>query len=84
MTNKVLDVEWRSARGTVGFVLTVNSAGQKSVRVGCTHTEFSILQLSHGTEKEDAQKIADDGAKLSFEEAKAFFPYLKQEEYKKW
>lgn len=82
--NKVIDVEWRSAKDTVGIVLTENDMGQKTARIGTRHYEFAsyALIVYPYTEAEDAQYIAENGARLSFKEAQAFFPYLKPEEYK--
>ena len=82
---KILAVEWRSARDTVGVVLIQNAVGQKSARIGTVQTiELpSIGKIHVGNETTDARYIADHGAKLSFQEAVGFFPWLKEEEYKK-
>lgn len=77
MENKIISVEWRSANGTVGFVLIENSIGQQSVRVGGVQPGSFNSAL-------DARHIADHGAKLSFDEAVGFFPDLDPKKYKEY
>lgn len=84
--NKVIATEWRSARDTVGIVLIENDAGEQSARIGVlkyVEIEGCYIRGAYSDE-EDAQYIADNGAKLSFTEAKAFFPWITEEKYKKY
>lgn len=78
---KILAVEWRSAKDTVGFVLMENEIGEQSVRVGKTkpNPDYPFVAPLH----DDVRYIAYNGAKLSFKEAQAFFPWIKEENYKK-
>lgn len=63
---KILAVEWRSGRDTVGIVA-----------VGTPDEWKAYIGVAHGLDPEDdARYIASWGAKLSVEEAGAFFPYL--------
>ncbi len=73
---KILGIEWRNARRNVGFVLIENDIGEQSVRVGCAEP-FSV------DEEQDINMIVDYGSKLSFNEAKGFFPHIEEKKYKK-
>lgn len=70
---KILNSEWRSARDTVGIVLIENDMGKQSARIGVARSPDEFV---------DAVLIAQNGAKLSFREAQAFFPFIKKEDYK--
>ena len=67
-------VEWRSGRDTVGIVLRYDSMVEKYI---------AFIGVAKGLdENADIEYIYGYGAKLTFREAVAFFPYLKEEEYK--
>lgn len=72
---KALDQYWFTNIGIVGIVLIENSLGEQSARIG-------TLEIATTPEK-DALIIASNGAKLSYRMAKAFFPYIKKNKYKK-
>lgn len=82
---RILDTTWRSAKDTIGIVLIENDAGEQSARIGPVMTigEGTVKIRLNLTEVQDSQYIADHGAKLSFKEAQAFFPWIKEENYKK-
>ena len=66
--SKIVQVEWRSAIDTVGIVL-VKRDGDGKFR--------AYIGQARGFDNsayEDAQYIAAHGAKLTFNEAKGFFP----------
>lgn len=69
---KVLQSEWRSGVDSVGIVLGELGSGQKQAYIGVS---------KNTTPEADAQHIANWGCRLSFAEAKAFFPELLIEEY---
>jgi hypothetical protein len=69
---EILKCEWRSARDVVGIVLVESTLERKQAYIGIALSSDPLM---------DAQYIADYGARLSFEEAAAFFPELKREEY---
>lgn len=71
---KIIAIEWRSARNTVGIV-AVEQAHDKKWRayIGPVVHLFPSKRYS---EDEDAQRIADGEAKLNKREAVAFFPSL--------
>lgn len=76
---RILKVEWRSALDTVGIVLIENDMGQQSAKIGVAN---HIMMLSID-EEADALYIAENGAKLTFNEARGFFPDLDEKKYKK-
>lgn len=72
LENQILAIEWRAAVDTVGFVAV-------------TYGRYwqAYVGVSRGwDEKSDAIYIAENGAKLSWTEAQAFFPQLNIVEYK--
>ncbi len=71
--NPMVDVVWKSGMSCIGIVLTrdVHSGLQAYIGVG-----------GGNNEETDKKNIAKWGSKLSFQEAKGFFPYLKKQEYK--
>lgn len=73
MKAEILSVEWRSGINTVGIVLVRTNIGKLKSYIGCS-TFAQSVSLS-------AREIADFGAKLTFREAKAFFPHIKKSEY---
>jgi len=66
-------VEWRSGQDCVGIVIA------KLPIDGKWHGYIGVAK--GGLALNDAQYIRDWGAKLSYREAKAFFPDLKEKEY---
>lgn len=80
---KILQWRWFNAsNGMVGVVLVENEIKEQSVRIGCTHrSPFSLMVKA--TEKQDLLLIMNIGAKLSYEEAKGYFPKIKKGNYKK-
>jgi|WetSurMetagenome_2_1015567.scaffolds.fasta_scaffold200679_2 hypothetical protein len=69
---KILSWTWRSARDSVGIVLIENDIGEVSARIGVA---------KGNPELSDAEYIAEWGAKLSYNEALGFFPYLQKTDY---
>ena len=69
----IIDVEWKPCMGQcIGYVLTQNEEEKFRVYVG----------VAGGLDEEvDQERIRDLGAKLSYSQAKGFFPKLKEEEY---
>lgn len=67
--SKIVKYEWRSGRDTVGIVLVQKDDGRYIAYIGI------VDKMTGGfNEEQDAQYIADWGAKLSLAEALAFFP----------
>jgi hypothetical protein len=64
---EIIRWEWRSGRDTVGIVLVQSSDGLKRAYMGVAKS---------ATEETDVMEIAHYGARLRFEEARAFFPEL--------
>lgn len=83
---KILDVKWRSALHTVGFVAyDTGFNGQWNAVVGyCPEYHISgVLAIPlQKSPKDDAQYIAAHGAKLSWQEAAVFFPQLDIKKFK--
>ncbi len=71
MERKIIKTEWRSSRTNVGIVAVQHKYGW------CAYIGIAL----GGTEESDAEGIADWGAKLSENEAKAFFPSLEKYKY---
>lgn len=69
---QILKAEWRSGRDTVGIVLAEGGDGKLRAYIGVAHGD---------NEDFDANYIALYGARLSLDEARGFFPDLKEEEY---
>ena len=69
---KILDVEWRSGRDTVGIVAIETFGKRWEAYIGVSR---SLDELT------DIEAIAAHGAKLPWNEAVAFFPHLKKEDY---
>lgn len=72
MKAEILKREWFSGQDTVGVVLVKSSDGKKRAYIGVA---------SRGTEEEDAERIADFGARLPYSIAVAVFPGLDVKEY---
>jgi len=71
---KILAKEWRSGEKSVGIIAVEVDGGKKWI---------AYIGVAEGlSEKQDAERIVNWGAKLSAVEAIAFFPYLKAEDYK--
>jgi len=66
-------VQWRSGKDTVRIVLIKDSITQKF------NCYIGVAQ--NYSEWEDAEYIANWGARLTFKEAKAFFPELEMSEF---
>lgn len=92
---KILDVHWRSALHTVGFVAyaTENPANEgewnsvvgyvpEKVTLGVCNDVPIELQLGGMTADGDAQYISMNGAKLEWEIAQILFPKLDIKKYK--
>ena len=73
---EILKTEWRTGGlGTVGIVLAKTGTGKL-----CAY--ISPLPVTSGYDEERGSLlIADWGARLSFEEAKGFFPEVTEEDY---
>jgi hypothetical protein len=80
--NDILQVEWRSGTGTVGFVAyeTPTPANPRLWCAACGPLEMDTVNPP--TEDDDALRIANYGCKLSWQEAQAFFPDLDIRDYK--
>ena len=75
MSYKILNYKWvNDARNVIGFVHCENSAGEEVVVCG-------VGTGADSAEEEDAGHIADWGAKLTEQQARGFFPEIKN--YKK-
>ena len=70
--SEVIKYEWRSGIDTVGIVLVKRDAGDFRAYIGVARDTSA---------EEDAAYIAAHGAKLTYREAFAFFPELKEAEY---
>jgi len=71
----IIDVVWKTFQDqSIGFVLTLNDA---TYRVYCG--------VGYGADEEEDKKliITEWGAKLTFLEAKGFFPMLVESQYRK-
>ncbi len=84
MKNKILGVEWRSGRDSVGIVAVEHDYGwcayigvAKANQINIGSDIIVTREPLAGDEKRDAQYIRSWGAKLSKEEALVFFPWLK-------
>jgi hypothetical protein len=69
---EILQVKWRNSRWVIGIVLVLCRDGKKRAYLGKGFGDDANM---------DADLIAAYGALLSYREASAFFPGLKQEEY---
>ena len=75
----IIAKEWRSGKNTVGIVAVEQEHNEKwRAYIGAVAHSIPSERYS---EEEDAQWIADYGAKLSKEEAIAFFPYLDADKF---
>lgn len=70
---KILGVEWRSGKDSVGIVAVEQSHNKR------WRAYIGVAQ--NLTENSDAKHIADWGAKLNRREALAFFPYLDPDKF---
>lgn len=71
---KITNMEWRTGLDTVGIILCEDEFDKK---------QRAYLGNCKGLiEKKDAEHIRDWGSKLTFREAKGFFPFIKEENYK--
>ncbi len=70
--NEIVNSTWRNS--TIGIVLSTNSIGKFVAYIGIGKGHDELTDIEH---------ILSYGSKLSFNEAKAFFPYnnLIEEEY---
>lgn len=72
MSAELIRAEWRTGRDVVGIVLGRTAMGKLRAYMG----------VGGGANKQvDMYTIAMYGCKLSFLEAKAFFPEISEEEY---
>ena len=69
----ILQSIWITAQTTIGVVLYENDVNEQ---------QGVISAVDGFNEESDRQHVADYGAKLSFAQAKGFFPDIKEENYK--
>lgn len=70
--SEIVKSQWKSGTNTVGIILTKNEEDKYRVYIG----------LGDGLdEDDDAENIKDFGAKLSWEEARGFYPELEAGDY---
>lgn len=86
---KIIEVKWRSALHTVGFVaydLGFDSVWNAVVgyvpAISLIPTDPPAIVIHQGTEDDDAQYIAAHGAKLLWQEAHIFFPEFDIKKFK--
>ncbi len=72
-STKIIATEWRTAKKTVGIVAVELAEGTWCAYIGVADGKDA---------KADARDIADYGARLTKQEALAFFPHLKDMKYK--
>ena len=74
MGTKIVDIVWIGGGTTIGVVLCSDDITQKySARIASVRGE---------DEDVDAKCVKDWGTKLTFTQAKGFFPKITEEEYK--
>lgn len=81
MKPNIVGVEWRSGSGSVCAV-AVDYGRYWQAYIGparAIHTPFGDIEASPSTTE---KHVAENGAKLSWQEAAGFFPYLDIRKYK--
>lgn len=83
---KILKMEWRSALMSTGIIAYATPRPNKenlwSAAIGYMENTVIMGVIVPNDEDEEAQYIAQNGAKLSWKEAQAFFPDMDIKNYK--